>query len=240
MRKIILSAGHSNQSGKNASGKTIDRGSAANGLIEGVETARMRKRIYDQLKLFGANVHRDPDNTVLADSLRIFREIAEDDSIMVDIHFNAATPKATGAETFVENYPTTEELELARDLNTTICDTLGIRDRGVKRESESQHKSGLGWMRLKGSNVLIEVCFITNPDDVERYTENFEALCCNIANVLYTYSKKEYIKSESFHVVKSGDSLSKIAAKYGTSIEKIKNDNKLSSNVIQIGWKLKI
>lgn len=53
------------------------------------------------------------------------------------------------------------------------------------------------------------------------------------------------VKTGSTYVVKSGDSLSKIAAKaYGTgskkNIEKIKKANGLKSDVIRVGQKLKI
>ncbi|RJS61560.1 hypothetical protein CJ483_17160 [Bacillus sp. PK3_68] len=40
------------------------------------------------------------------------------------------------------------------------------------------------------------------------------------------------------HIVQSGDSLWKIANKYGTTVEKIKQDNQLKTNALQIGQKL--
>lgn len=47
-------------------------------------------------------------------------------------------------------------------------------------------------------------------------------------------------KLGSVHIVKSGESLWSIAKKYGTTVEKIKKDNNLSSDKINIGQKLKI
>ncbi|MGL5250560.1 MAG: LysM peptidoglycan-binding domain-containing protein, partial [Enterovibrio sp.] len=48
------------------------------------------------------------------------------------------------------------------------------------------------------------------------------------------------IKNGVNHKVKSGESLSIIAQKYGTSVLAIKTINKLESNVIRIGQVLKI
>lgn len=46
--------------------------------------------------------------------------------------------------------------------------------------------------------------------------------------------------SSSTYIVKKGDTLSHIAARYGTSVTRIKNANGLSSTLIRIGQKLRI
>lgn len=52
----------------------------------------------------------------------------------------------------------------------------------------------------------------------------------------------ETLKNNQFQIytVVSGDSLSKIAIKFKTTITKIKSDNKLSSDLIKVGQKLKV
>jgi hypothetical protein len=56
--------------------------------------------------------------------------------------------------------------------------------------------------------------------------------------------KKEDAKTQTSkgqnYIVKKGDTLYKLASKYGTSIDKIKKNNNLKSDVLQIGQKLKI
>lgn len=52
-------------------------------------------------------------------------------------------------------------------------------------------------------------------------------------------------KNPTTHTVKSGETLTKIAAKYGTTAAKIVSDNigkypRMTKNYIQVGWKLKI
>lgn len=46
--------------------------------------------------------------------------------------------------------------------------------------------------------------------------------------------------TEKIHIVQKGDSLSKIATLYKTTITKLKKDNNLQSDIIQIGQKIKI
>ena len=47
-------------------------------------------------------------------------------------------------------------------------------------------------------------------------------------------------KEENIYIVKSGDTLSKIATQFRTTITKIKKDNSLTSDLIQVGQKLKL
>ncbi|MBS9768260.1 MAG: glucosaminidase domain-containing protein [Flavobacteriaceae bacterium] len=46
--------------------------------------------------------------------------------------------------------------------------------------------------------------------------------------------------SVTYHIVERGDTLYNISKRYGTTVEKIKKDNYLSSNIISIGQRLKI
>lgn len=64
-------------------------------------------------------------------------------------------------------------------------------------------------------------------------------------NALLTKPAPQPVKKPTTHKVATGDSLSKIAAKYGTTVEKIIADNrktypKIKSNFIIRGWVLKV
>lgn len=50
----------------------------------------------------------------------------------------------------------------------------------------------------------------------------------------------EQTETDSIHTVKSGDTLSGIASKYNTTVEKLKSYNGLTGSIIQIGNKLRI
>ena len=192
VRTSFISAGHSTVPGR-------DRGAVGNGLIEGVEAARIRTRVVQILRSwFGKIAIVDVDDSILSQTIAFFRNKTTSNCIVLDIHFNAAADaRATGTETFVPSDATSFELDLAFCLSHVAHTTLGLRKRGnfrgragVKSEAESHH-GRLGFMRLTGENVLIEVGFISNPNDVKAYQENFERYCQDIALVLYKFAVGE-------------------------------------------------
>ena len=193
MRTIYLSAGHSNVQGR-------DQGAVGNGYIEGHETVRIRKRVAQiLLHTYGVKAIVDSDNSILSDTLKIFGNLVGKTSITVEWHFNSATPKATGTETFVPNDCSKFELQLAECFSHAAHERFNIEKRGVcfahygvKPESESNHKK-LGWMRLKGENILPEVCFISNKSDMESYEKEFENYCSDCALILYKFAKDQPI-----------------------------------------------
>jgi N-acetylmuramoyl-L-alanine amidase len=241
MRTIFISSGHSDKAGRN-------RGASSGKYVEGVLAVELRKLVVKELALLGLQAVVDVDNSILSESIAFFKNKTSANSIVLDIHFNAATPAAKGTETLVPANPTKFEVNLASKLSKAVATVLETSLRGsyygalgVKTEAESARKS-LGWMRLTGENVLLETCFITNPDEMRKYEERLPQLAKAIARVLYDAAiENDNLSNLSVvHVVKSGDTLSKLANIYRTSIAKIKTDNKMTSDVIQIGQKLAI
>ena len=89
MRKIFIGAGHSNVKGR-------DRGASGNGYIEGELNVGFRDKLVAELKQLGANITVDKNDSVFWETIKKFKSLTSSDSIVVDIHFNAATPAATG------------------------------------------------------------------------------------------------------------------------------------------------
>lgn len=91
---------------------------------------------------------------------------------VIELHFNAANGKASGAETlFSDNYdkPGVRELALAHLTARGMADALGIPCRGVK---ERASRSERGFNNLSQTTntacVLIESGFGDNPVDASR------------------------------------------------------------------------
>ena len=173
---IYLLAGHT------PGGARPDPGASGNGLTEARETVRVRDAVTTLLRKKGKTVVNDNDTDRLGTVLAKIPSSYKD--IVCDIHFNAHyKPSATGVEVLVPDEHTHEELLLARRLAAGIANALGIRNRGVKTEADSK-RGRLGVMRKQGRNVLIEVCFLTNEDDVAAYQLGFGPLCEVIAREL--------------------------------------------------------
>lgn len=233
MRKIFIGAGHSNKSGK-------DRGAAGNGYIEGELAVELRDLIVSKLKTLGITPIIDENTNVLSETITKFRNITSTNSIVLDIHWNAAVPKATGTEVLIPSSFTNFEKTLGEKLATIISETLGIVKRGnngVRTEAESHH-GRLGWMRLNGENVLIEVCFISNESDMIKYQKNKDTLANNIAKILFEYAQEN---TTSTYIIQKGDTLTKIAKTFNITVANIITLNKLTSaNNIKVGQVLKI
>lgn len=188
-RVIWLSAGHSTVVG-------ADRGASGNGFVEGNLTAELRELIYNELEVLGICAELDKNSNALKETIQFFKNLVTPSCILADLHWNASSnPKATGTEVFIPNTYTELELELAGKLAKCMSDTLGIPLRGstngvlgVKTESLSA-RGQLGWMRLNGHNILLEICFISNKSDMEKYQNNKSMLAFKIAKILYEYAK---------------------------------------------------
>jgi len=243
MRKIFISAGHSNQVGK-------DRGAQGNGFIEGELTVELRDLIVHELKKQGVNPIVDQNDSVLAQSLNFFKNLTTNSCIVLDIHWNAATPLATGTETLIPVNPSDFEIKLAKNLSSIVAKTLNIKSRGnfkgnegVKTEAESHH-GRLGWMRLTGENVLMEICFISNKSDMDKYQAAKHILARNIAaeliNASRDFDSAMTITQELEHVVVAGDTLFGISKRYNIPMSVLKKQNNMTSANIKVGQRLKL
>lgn len=165
-------------------------GAVSSFLDEGIETIVLRNLICLNLTKYGClNYEVDDEDDKLNEVISRLRNKVKPDDILIDIHFNAADPKATGSEIFIPTNYDEVEKELACQLLNEVTATLAIRSRGVKVEGQSQH-SRLGMLHLPCHTVLLEVCFLTNKSDVYKYKENREKLAERIVKILIEKTKK--------------------------------------------------
>lgn len=113
---------------------------------------------------------------------------SSENDISLHIHFNAATPKATGTECFIPYRHTEDESKLAKRICADTSSVLGIKNRGVKYSAES-NRGGLYVDQLTEVNILWEVCFLTNSEDMEAYTKNKRALAKAVGDILISTHK---------------------------------------------------
>ena len=95
-------------------------------------------------------------------------------------------------------------------------------------------------------SILVETAFLSNPSE-EKLLRNHNHQR-KIATAIYKGIKR-YLKQKpvqfattvaKVHVVREGDSLSEIAVRYRVSMASIKRANRMKSDVVRIGQKLKI
>lgn len=173
MKKILLIAGHG----------AGDPGACSSYGTEATET----RRVVNQLKaiLDGYDVSVDVYNTnrnAYADcgNGTIQVDFAKYDYVF-EVHFNSASNvSATGVEIWVTPQESGVSVEEAIVKNVSA---LGFPNRGIKREDFRVIRTA----KNKGtSSALLEVCFISNQGDMNRYNTGFNNVCQAIATGITT------------------------------------------------------
>jgi N-acetylmuramoyl-L-alanine amidase len=178
--KLFLIAGH----------HIKDPGAVANGYEEAKLTIELQGLIANNVEKLGIDCKKDDPSWRLSEAISWLSINSNEEDLILDLHFNAASPSATGTECYYPFLATDKEIRIANELAKITSETLSIKNRGAKSELLSQHKR-LAIMEPRGTNVLLEVCFITNKSDMESYQKNKVTLANNIAR---------FIKEESLKV----------------------------------------
>lgn len=168
--RLFISAGHQANTG-------------AQGYIsEGLEAIYLRDKITSYIKEKAPNIEvaNDDDKDTLQMTIQGMRTFRPD--VSIDIHFNAfSDATANGSEIYVGEE---KSRELATELLSAVCRTLGTRNRGVKNESSSQH-TRLGMLHgADGRLMLLEVCFCTHKGDSDSYLAHRDELAEKVADIL--------------------------------------------------------
>lgn len=178
---IFISAGH------NPKGVKIDPGAIGNGYKEADLTVEIRNLVIAELKSRGVAYISDNDDERLGSYLERIK--TGNGSVVLEFHFDAsANSSATGTTSLIEAEADRLDRAFAQELANITATTLGIKNRGVKTEAES-HIGKLALMREEGIICLLEVCFISNAQDVSLYKANKEKLAMQIAQILIKYEQ---------------------------------------------------
>mgnify|MGYP003429733651 FL=1 len=179
MRKIYLNAGH-------RGGTT---GANYNGIKEAEETIWLRNEIAERLKAKGIEVMLDNDSASLSEVIATINAECKKTDICVDLHFNAVgNPSANGTEVFKPFNSSDIEIEVAEDLLYSTCMVLNTKNRGVKREGEGTHQRLAMLSDIKCNSVLLEICFISNIADANKYKEKKDELVIILAEQLIRHA----------------------------------------------------
>ena len=170
---IYLSAGH----------HLNDPGAIANGARENKLTIELRDLTLQHIP--AAQVITDKDTETLAQYIN--RIQPGSGSVLLEYHFDAGGPSATGMTIIVADNANADSRAFAADLAATGSRILGIRNRGVIAEKQSA-RGRLGILHTgAGIAALAEVCFITNTDDLAHYNNAKQKLAKAWADLLIKY-----------------------------------------------------
>lgn len=170
-------------SGHNPKGKR-DPGAVSRGIAEADKAKEFKELVIPIAIGLGVKVVTDKDDESLGAYLKRIQTGAG--SVVVEFHFDAGIPKATGTTAIVGADADRLDKSFAKELVDATSEILNIRNRGVLSEADS-HRGRLGLMREQGTVALLELCFISNPDDMEKYEKNKICLAAKIAQIIKKY-----------------------------------------------------
>lgn len=167
-KTLFVSAGHSYK----------DPGAVGNGLTEADIVLEFRNMVADELRqqiTFSLDTSKEIENLPLREAVKM----AVQHDVAVEFHCNASdNPRATGVETLSDE----RDFLLGNLICSTISKTLGISNRGAKNESSGQH-SRLAFIS-DGGGIIVELFFLSNPDDLAAYFRMRYDLAAAVAGVL--------------------------------------------------------
>jgi N-acetylmuramoyl-L-alanine amidase len=181
---IFLSAGHNSKS------NTIKKDPGAvnkEGVKEGDLTIEFRDLVLSELNFLGIKPITDTDEESLGQYLKRIK--TGGGSVVIEYHFDAASnPSATGCTALVEAEADRMDKAFAKEIVDSTASILGIRNRGTITEAES-HRGRLGLMREEGIICLLELGFITNPNDLQRFHLRKKELAREHARIIKKYEE---------------------------------------------------
>ena len=182
--KIYVDQGHNPQS--------PNAGAEGNGLVEQDLTYEIGTRLVTLLRSngnFDVRVSRPTPETVLgtsnASSLRIRVDEANNfgADYFISLHTNASNnASASGSEALVYSSPSVAS-ELGEDILVWLNRLTGLRNRGIV------NRPGLYvWRKTQMPAVLVEMGFISNPQDAALMNNNPELFAEGIYNGILQYT----------------------------------------------------
>lgn len=157
-KNVYLSAGHCGTNEIGAKSKALNEKQAAAELVVMVAN---ESRMLTGLKI-------RVDGLALADRVKEANTFCGNKSgVAIEIHFNAGG--GTGCEAVVSNNASSASLKIADDLSKITSDILSIKNRGVKRVSQSGRTKLAFVDDTLCPAVILEVCFVDSTQDCIAY-----------------------------------------------------------------------
>jgi N-acetylmuramoyl-L-alanine amidase len=176
--EILVAAGHSMSDPGAVNGKWTEAKLATE--LRDLVAAEIRKLTTGSLTIVKED-GEDGENWPLSESIKLARG-----RHAFEIHFNSVENKAA---TGVECIGKLDKKWVCQKISNGIAAALGIKTRGELGwidTSKSQH-SRLGFVNANG--VIIEVCFMSNNNELAKYLANKKAVAAAIALAIVAVSR---------------------------------------------------
>ena len=242
--QVVVDAGH---------GGTDPGAVSSSGVQEKDLTLMIAQYMYEEFQKRGVPVTliRSTDETI-SPTDRVNRVLAaygdNPNVVVISNHINAAGSGIQGAEGAEVIYALRDNSDLASNILTALGNAGQKMRKFYQRRLPSDTSKDYYFMhRNTGSNthpVIVEYGFIDNPEDLAKIQNNYKEYVDAVVDAVIATYEGETIpslpESGNYYVVQSGDSLWKIANKYGITVDELKSLNGLTSNNLSVGQILEV
>jgi hypothetical protein len=175
---VMVSAGHSTV-------PPVDPGATANGHVEALLALELRDMVASRLRAAGITVVTDGADG-LSDPLIKAIQLAKKATVAVEIHWNSHPKMVTGVECLAKEH----RKPLAKACAGAVAKATGLELRGEAgwKPHNSGHHKNPGFCRVGG--VILELCYIHNPDDMTKYLTNKDKVADLLAEALAAQARK--------------------------------------------------
>ena len=236
LKGIVIDPGHGG----------TDPGAVSNNLKEKDYTLLISKYMYDRFKALNVPVKltRDTDLTLSpkerTSKVQSFFGNGKD-VIVISNHLNAGG--GDGAEVIYA-------LRNNSNLSKRVLDEIEKEGQNIRKYYQLRLPSNpikdYYFMHRDTPNnetIIVEYGFVdSTKDDVEQIKKNYEKYAEAVVRAVCNYANIKYVApaNSNYYTVKKGDSLWSIANQFGTTVKKLKEINKLSTNVLKVGQTLNV
>ncbi|NEO26313.1 MAG: N-acetylmuramoyl-L-alanine amidase, partial [Kamptonema sp. SIO4C4] len=186
MGRIFVSAGH----GEIEGGVTQDPGAIAGGTTEAQQMILLRDLVVPELRSRGFEVFSVPDTLSLRDTIRWINNRARQEDVAIELHADAySNPSARGATAFYIAGNNERKQHGDMVLLALIRRLPQLPSRG-SRPDTATGVGRLGFCRdIAIPSLLLEVGFLTNPDDRNLILNRRRDMATGIADGLEAWSR---------------------------------------------------
>ena len=242
--QVVVDAGH---------GGTDPGAVSSSGVREKDLTLMIAQYMYEEFQKRGVPVTliRSTDETVSPTERvnRVLEAYGDNPNVVIiSNHINAAGSGIQGAEGAEVIYALRDNSNLASNVLTALGNAGQKMRKFYQRRLPSDTSKDYYFMhRNTGSKthpIIVEYGFIDNPEDLAKIQNNYKKYVDAVVDAVIATYEGETIpslpESGNYYVVQNGDSLWKIANKYGITVDELKNLNGLTNNNLTVGQILEI